>query len=140
MERVPLMTCWNCATSQPAADFADGRCPACGARDYPNWVVLVLGLTFSGSFVGWIGGVCLGVVFRLFGWDDDVLTTASSGCLLGGLVFGWVGLCLAVLFAFARSAERRDEEVLRRGAEIRKARANRSKSETDPNAGGERGV
>jgi hypothetical protein len=78
------------------------------------------------------------VAARLLGWKDDVLTTASWGCLLGGLVFGWLGLCLAILFGAALIAERRDEELRRRGAEIRKARTDWEKSETQNE--GERGV
>ncbi|MCI0463879.1 MAG: hypothetical protein L0Z62_43650 [Gemmataceae bacterium] len=132
MERIRLVVCWNCSTSQPATDFATGRCPLCGARCYPNPVVLALGLTFSGLLVGWVGGLCFGVASRLLGWKDDVLTTASSGCLLGALVFGWLGLCLAVLFGVARVAERHDEDLRRRGAEIRKARTDRGKSVTNP--------
>src|SRR5262245_9348958 len=138
MERVHQLTCWNCSTSQPATDFATGRCLECGARRYPNPVVLVLGVTFSGLFVGWVGGLCFGVAARVLGWKDDVLETASSGCLLGAVVCGWLGLSLAILCGAARVAEGRDEELRRRGEEIRRARTDREKAETQNE--GERGV
>jgi hypothetical protein len=135
MDRGRIIDCWNCDSRVPLAEFKGGRCPVCGVRPCSPPLFVALGLAFGGALVGWLGGACLGVVLWLLPGGADVMHIATWGSLVGALGFGWVGLCLAVLFAIMRAAARRDPEILERAATIRRLRAEAAAGPAEEEAG-----
>jgi hypothetical protein len=119
------LTCWNCETSRPAADFADRKCPLCGAKNHLAPIYLFLGVTFLGGCVGWLGGALYGWATWLAGGGTDVQTAASVGTLLCTALFGVVGAGFAIVVAVENASVRRIVDVLARGAEIKRRRAER---------------
>ncbi len=124
MRRGRKKVCWNCDSRLPAAEFKHGRCLACGVRSYPNPVFVTLGFVFGGGLAGWLGGALLGLIlYHLRPERADVLYLATWGMLLGPFVFGWVGLCSAVLFTVLRVGAKNDPEVRERTSLIWRMRA-----------------
>ncbi|HYT87542.1 MAG TPA: hypothetical protein VEL76_02380 [Gemmataceae bacterium] len=118
-----LTACWNCETRLPRTAFKDYRCPLCGARNDPPAVFLFLALAFLGLMMGWLGGMAYGAIVRVVGWDLGWALAGQVGAILGAVVIGGLGFVAAFLLALRNAAANRDKEVLLRGAEIRRARA-----------------
>ncbi|MCC6418971.1 MAG: hypothetical protein IT429_12120 [Gemmataceae bacterium] len=123
MDRDHRVRCWNCKTPFPRAVLVTGRCRACGAGYYPSPFVVAFNLAFGGALVGWLVGLCIGLVHGPAAWAVNALEMAAFGFAAGGFAFGWLGVCLAVLYALMSAAAQRDPELLERGATIRRMRS-----------------
>ena len=84
--------------------------------------------------MGWLGGALLGLILYLLRPEKaDVLYLATNGMLVGPFVFGWVGLCSAVLLTVLRVGASNDPEVRERVSLIRRMRAeNRANTDHHP--------
>jgi hypothetical protein len=84
---------------------------------------ICVAFALAGAVVGWVGGACLGLVLNVLGGGADVLYIATWGLMVGPFVFGWMGLCVAVLLAVFRAAARQDPELVQRAQTIQRLRA-----------------
>jgi hypothetical protein len=123
MHQYETVTCWNCETIAPGADFPGNRCPFCGARDTPPPALIFATLTLFGAVAGWVGGALFGAICWASGWGLGWAGGAKVGSALGGVVCGIIGVVAAVLTVIESAASRKDPMTLLRGAEIKRRRA-----------------
>src|SRR5262245_44048241 len=111
-----LTRCWNCETTLPSESFRGHRCPLCEAWMESPAMSLCHALIFLGPVVGWLGGTVYGAIVGMEGWG-------VVGAIHGTVVIGGLGGVAAFLHSVAVDRANLDKEVLLRGSEIRRARA-----------------